>query len=262
MSTSVSVKTTAKPKLVHLAPVPEQLNRLKQEAAERAAKVAKSNSQLDFTKTEAVVANAAYEGLMALKRTFEHWVAVGKGLAMLRAKADRIGGKFTFDKLREQAGLGPTQLDKSAVSKLLKIIEDLPEVEKWRKTLTEKERFEWCSPAAIFKHCPRYKPVRDPKEPKKVSPVAKLQAANNELADELAVAKEELAAAALPFDLDKSTPEQIAAAIAAAVPPAKLKALAEALQKAATKPAAKPVKAAAAAKKPVAKSAVKLKVAK
>ncbi len=48
------------------------------------------------------------------------------------------------------------KIDASKVSKLLKVFEKEPEVRAWREKLSEEQRFEWASPAAIIKWCPLF----------------------------------------------------------------------------------------------------------
>jgi hypothetical protein len=128
------------------------------------------NTQLSLTSNENAIINAALEAIVALKKTFENWEAIGHALKSLRAKADRLKGRKTFDRLREQAGLGTKLLDKTMASKLLRIMDELPAVKSWREGLTEKERFDWASPGAVLKHCPVFaKPETDnEKKPSKL----------------------------------------------------------------------------------------------
>jgi hypothetical protein len=104
---------------------------------------------------------AARGAYAMLKKTFESWITVGRGLQTLWLKAERIGGRQTFGRLREKENLGERQLQKATVTRLLQIIERLPEVEHWRQTLTQKQQFEWSSPSAIFKHCPVFAKPKD-----------------------------------------------------------------------------------------------------
>jgi hypothetical protein len=109
---------------------------------------------------EITAVEEAREALATLKRSFEFWIVVARGLRKLKDKADRIGGRFTFDRLREREGLGGKRkdgadiLNKTRVSRLLAILDKLDAVEKWRADLTAKQRFEWASPEAIHRHCP------------------------------------------------------------------------------------------------------------
>jgi hypothetical protein len=139
---------------------------------------------------------AARSAYMALRKTFETWVTVGRGLQTLWLKAERIGGRQTFGRLREKENLGERQLQKATVTRLLQIIERLPEVELWRRDLTQKQQFEWASPSAVFKHCPVFaKPKNGAVKPRKTTAkettgrLAELQARNAELEEELAGAR-------------------------------------------------------------------------
>jgi hypothetical protein len=76
-----------------------------------------------------------------------------QGLKALRDKADHLGGKFTFDRLREREGLGPETINKTRVSRLLSILEKRSDVERWRANLSDKQRFDWASPEAVWNHC-------------------------------------------------------------------------------------------------------------
>jgi hypothetical protein len=93
-----------------------------------------------------------------LRRTFDKRVTMGRGLQLLRKKADQIGARNAFNDLRHQHGFGERFYNKTLVSKLLRVMDELEAVEKWRATLTEKQRFEWASPDAIIRHCPVFNP--------------------------------------------------------------------------------------------------------
>jgi hypothetical protein len=107
---------------------------------------------------EATYVEAAREALVTIKRTFEFWMVIARGLKALKDKAQRIGGKATFDRLREREGLGGRNkagleiLNKTRVSRLLAILDRSAEVEAWRAELTDKERFTWASPEAVWRH--------------------------------------------------------------------------------------------------------------
>lgn len=154
-------------------------------------------SNIDLTTEERTVVNAAHEAMVALKRTFEHWTMIGRGLMALRNKADRMGGRKTFDRLREQAGLGPEHLDKAIVSRLFRVMEELPAVETWRQTLTGKQQFDWASPGAVVKHCPVFnKPkARDREAAPIETPMSRLKVQVRELTHEREHLQERLNAA-------------------------------------------------------------------
>jgi len=126
-----------------------------------------------------------------MKRTFEFWMVIARGLQALKDKADRMGGRFTFDRLREREGLGGKRrdgtdiLNKTRVSRLLGILDELPRVEAWRgsKELSDKQRFDWASPEAIYRHCPVFA-TKDEGE-RKPSSYAQMKATNVELQEQL-----------------------------------------------------------------------------
>jgi len=120
---------------------------------------------------ETVYIETARGAFLSLKKTFELWIGIARGLRVLKDKAERIGGRFAFDRLREREGLGGKNshggqiLNKTRVSRLLAILDHIAEVETWRAKLTEKQRFEWACPEAIHRHCPVFaKP--EPEGPK------------------------------------------------------------------------------------------------
>jgi hypothetical protein len=112
-----------------------------------------------LTQQERTYVEAALEAMQSLKKTFEFWMAIGQGLKALRDKAGHLGGKFTFDRLREREGLGPETINKTRVSRLLTILEQRTEVERWRARLSDKQRFDWASPEAVWNHCPLFHPA-------------------------------------------------------------------------------------------------------
>src|SRR5262249_61718736 len=110
-----------------------------------------------------------------------------RGLKTREDRAERLGGAFTFARLREREGLGGRDkhgkeiLNKTRVSRLLAILEHVAEVEKWRADLTNKQRFDWASPEAVWRHCPVFaKPKNDGKE-RALSPYEQLKQANIKL---------------------------------------------------------------------------------
>jgi hypothetical protein len=124
---------------------------------------------------------AARGAVMALKKTFEHWLTILKGLEVLRHKAERIGGRQTFKRLREQAGLGKEIIPDATMTRGFDILERLPEVMTWRQTLTDRQQYEWASPSAVYKHCPLF--AKDSRKPE-MSPMEKLRQANIALQEE------------------------------------------------------------------------------
>ena len=79
-------------------------------------------------------------------------MVVGEGMKVLRAKANRIGGKKAFRRLL--AKYRYDSLDNAVVTKLLKIMDRRCEVEAWRATLSERQQGGWSAPSTLFLHCP------------------------------------------------------------------------------------------------------------
>jgi hypothetical protein len=101
----------------------------------------------------------AKAALASIRKTFEFWIDIARGLDALRQKADKLPGfkaGYAFAQLREREGLGESVLDKTRVSKLGKILANLPAIEAWRGELTEKERTEWASPEAVCNRFPEF----------------------------------------------------------------------------------------------------------
>jgi hypothetical protein len=79
--------------------------------------------------------------MRSLARTFELWLAVGKAVKTLRARADKIGGRKTFQRLLDQNGF--QSLPAATITRLLRIVDRLAEVDPWHEGLDEKQQREW-----------------------------------------------------------------------------------------------------------------------
>jgi hypothetical protein len=110
-----------------------------------------------LTKAESACVERALDSVKEMRKTtFGNWVTIGRALKALHIKAEQLKLKKAYNILREREGLGVDIIKKSRSSRLLKIIDNLPEVEKWRATLTDAERFDWASPEAVHRHCPLF----------------------------------------------------------------------------------------------------------
>jgi hypothetical protein len=146
-----------------------------------------------LTTEERTYVDLALEAMQSLKKTFEFWMAIAQGLKALRDRADAIGGRFTFDRLREREGLGPGTINKTRVSRLLAILAHRDEVEAWRALLASNKQFDWQSPESVWNKCPIFhEPKEDPKTEPRPSPMAKLKLANQEMQEENFQLKERL----------------------------------------------------------------------
>jgi hypothetical protein len=154
-----------------------------------------------------------------IKKTFETWMVIARGVMAARERADRLGGKQAFERILEQQGiraaLGNTTASvKSTATNLLRILENLPEVESWRKELGTWEQVHWSSPTSVYKHCPLFQRQAEldgakKEKARKPSPserIKELEAANAHLQEENARHDGEPP----PFDLRKDSAQDIA----------------------------------------------------
>jgi hypothetical protein len=127
--------------------------------------------------------------LHTFSKTFELWVAIGHAVKTLRAKADRLGGRSVFKRLMAQNGFNTDpkaddyMFDAATASRLIQIVDNLPAVTGWHESLTSKQKREWASPSAVFKHCPIFAKKTDDAK-KRLLPMAQLKQANIALQEE------------------------------------------------------------------------------
>lgn len=125
--------------------------------------------------------------LSALHKTFDLWVVIARAIKTLRDKADRLGGRWDFQRLMKQNGFAmdgtphEKMFDKAIVSKLLNILDRLPEVTAWYEKLTPKQKRDWSAPTTIYKHCPVFAKPKPEGEPK----LSKAEQTKQELAKAL-----------------------------------------------------------------------------
>ena len=161
-----------------------------------------------LTKAESACVERALDAMKEMRKTtFGNWVTIGRALKALHIKAEQLKRKKAYNVLREREGLGVDIIKKSRSSRLLKIIDNLPEVEKWRATLTDAERFDWASPEAVHRHCPLFAKDAGPRAPNVDSIIKKLVAAM----DGKAPTEREQVAAQVCEALEVSTLQQQAA---------------------------------------------------
>jgi hypothetical protein len=172
----------------------------------------RADVEIEITPGERCILQAAHVVLIALRRTFNDWVAVGRGLRLLRQKADQIGTRPAFNELREQHCLGDKYFRKETVSRLLKMMDNLEAVEAWRLTLNEKQRFDWASPDTIVRRCPIFNKPQTATAEAKLSPFRKLAQANAELQTELHDLKQRVSHGD-PYGLKNDSVETIAGTI-------------------------------------------------
>ncbi len=152
----------------------------------------------NLTSEEERLFENARHAVAKIKKTFDAWMVIARGVEAARKRADRFKGKKVFERILTQQGidevLGNTPATvKSTATRLLKILEHEAEVIAWRSKLSAWERMQWASPTAVYKHCPvfQYQAERDGEEKAKIpkpSPaerIKELEVANAHLQEEL-----------------------------------------------------------------------------
>jgi hypothetical protein len=136
----------------------------------------------DLDAESRVKVDSGAEAISAIKKTFDHWMAIARGVAVLRREADRIGGKKTFHEVLEKNGYAVLMRSRSNLTRLVQIAAQEDEVQAWHGTLTENQKWDWAGPSAVFKHCPLFKkPPKDPAAPHKMT----LTEANRKLQEDV-----------------------------------------------------------------------------
>jgi hypothetical protein len=177
----------------------------------------------DLSMEEVAIFENARNAVGLLKKTFETWTVIGKAVVAARTRADRVGGGKTFRRILDQQGLGMV-VPPATATRLEAIMASLVAVEEWRAGLTDKQRFNWASPSAVFKRCPVFakdratlRPNMTSSQPAIADPkkVGKLLEQQDERIKELE--KELEAARELAADGGPLTIEQVTAALIALV---------------------------------------------
>jgi hypothetical protein len=106
-----------------------------------------------ITLEDQTIFDNARSAIVSLKKTFESWMTIGKGVVRAREIADRRGGAKTFMRLIEQQGLASI-VNKATASNLLRIMERYADVVRWHESLTDRQRIDWAAPTTIIKRCP------------------------------------------------------------------------------------------------------------
>lgn len=179
-------------------------------------------SNIELTQDERAVVTSASQTWGFVRKTLDNWITIGKGIAVLRAKANRTGGRDTFAELMEANGFGEltTSRTKWLPSLLLKIVdpENLPRVQAWHSALLLHQQLAWASPRSIIRHAKDQhgQPIFPPKsgvkpaQPRRVPKMHVEHAidaivdycSNEKLApDERMQIMDRLGVPALPFDL-------------------------------------------------------------
>jgi hypothetical protein len=152
----------------------------------------------NLTSEEERLFENARQAVAKIKRTFETWMVIARGVEAARNRADRLKGKKVFERILTQQGidgvLGKTPATvKSTATRLLKILAHEKEVMAWRGKLSDCERTQWASPTAVYRRCPvfQYQAERDGEKkaktpkPSPAERIKELEVANAHLQEEL-----------------------------------------------------------------------------
>jgi hypothetical protein len=140
------------------------------------------------------------------------------------------GGRYEKAMAKWLIANGFKEIDKATRKRLFDCLKHRPEIEKWRATLTEGERFKFNHPDAVLRRWQKATVVPDPNAPEKpLSPMAKLKQINLELQEELHRAKREISRGGGDLWDKDDRPDDIAAIMLAKLSAAKAERVARAI---------------------------------
>jgi hypothetical protein len=168
-----------------------------------------------MTLEEVEVFEAARQAAAYLRRSYEKWVDIGKAVMLARDMANRWGGGTRMiRRIIEQQNLGSI-VDGPEVSRLLRIMPRIEEVNAWRATPTDRQKVDWASPQTIIKRCPIFRNPTPPRDDNQMTPaerdrqeLARVVEENHELRRQL-----EVRDGGDTFNPRTSTPKEIALAL-------------------------------------------------
>jgi hypothetical protein len=85
------------------------------------------------------------------RRTFDEWMNVARGLAVLRHLADQRSARTAFKNLRRDHGYG--SLNEATCTRLILMAKHETAIRLWRDSLTPRQRESWNSPTSICQRC-------------------------------------------------------------------------------------------------------------
>jgi hypothetical protein len=147
---------------------------------------------------------------------FEDWMAIAEALEVGRTESMRAAHTNVPQGKRYERVMGDWLrshsfyvIDKSTRTHLLECLRYRAEIDRWRATLTETERFRFNHPHTVLRKWRAATPI--PANESKPSPMAKLKAVNIELQQKLYRAERELSAGGGDLWTPNDTPDDIAA---------------------------------------------------
>jgi hypothetical protein len=176
------------------------------------------------------------EALQRLRRGYEDWLAIAEALQVGRAEVmaavqtnKPVGKRYAQAMANWLLARGFHLINEGTRNRLLDCLNHGAEIEKWRATLTEGERFRFNHPDTVLRKWKAATVVPDPNVSKKPSPIAKLKEVNVELQEKLYRAEQELSRGGGDLWTPDDTPEDIATAMLAKLTPDKAKGVAKAI---------------------------------
>src|SRR6516164_9297724 len=146
-----------------------------------------------MTLEEVEVFEAARQAAASLRRSYDKWVDIGKAVMLARDMANRWGGGTRMiRRIIEQQNLGSI-VNGPEVSRLLRVMPRIEEVNAWRATLTDRQKIDWASPTTILRRCPIFRNPTPPRDDNQMTPaerdrqeLVRLNEENHRLQAELA----------------------------------------------------------------------------
>jgi hypothetical protein len=157
------------------------------------------------------------------RKNLRDWLTIGEALQAGREWAINQSGSNgatgsaynkKFGEFLKQYGLD--DIDKGARSRLFKVMENLPEIEKWRRTLTLSERLKLNHPNAVWLRWQAKTRVPDPDKPKRPGlkeSVAELSEENMHLKERLADRDAQLTAREAELEAARATEQPVQATL-------------------------------------------------
>ncbi len=156
-------------------------------------------------------ARAAWERIKT-DDAWHTWLAIGEGLVWCRREGMRRAHTDDTKANRYRTAMGAIlaeekldTIDKGVRSHLLDVMDALPDIERWRSTLTVNERARWNHPRTVLEHWKRATAVAKPK-PEGPTPRQNLQDQVIRLQEELDAVRKRGGGGLLP----SATPDELA----------------------------------------------------
>jgi hypothetical protein len=146
------------------------------------------------------VVRRGQEAMERKRREFDDWMFIAEALQVGRAQVmaavhtNQPSGKCYEKAMADWlVARGFHLIDKCTRNHLLECLKHRAEIEKWRTTRTEGERFKLNHPTTVLRKWQSATVVSDPNAPPKTSAISKLKEANVELQEKLHRAERDLA---------------------------------------------------------------------